>query len=64
MHSWLQQWFDGGTADIARRKRSDVDHFGVFDEAIAEATSRGWHLVEIGDQVVLIRLAGQVNIIC
>lgn len=64
MHSWLAQWFDEGVADVARRGRHWVDHHGVMEEAIEEALERGWHLVEIGDQVIVIRLQGAIGIIC
>lgn len=64
MHSWLKQWFEDGAADVARRQRSDVDRMGVMEEAIDEAQSRGWHLVEVGAQVVLLRIPGTMTIIC
>ena len=49
---------------IVRRAARDVDREIGRDSFISEVRKRGYHLVEIGGQYVVICSAGQMNVIC
>jgi len=64
---WLLQVFDAQQVDkggIVRRSRSDVEKFASFDELLAAVKSRGFHLVETGDQFVIFCHEGSLQIHC
>jgi hypothetical protein len=71
MSAWLDQWFSGTTeegtfrvGDLGRRARTDVDKYSSIEDAIKKAREQGWHLLEAGGQVVLIRDDGPFQIYC
>ena len=68
MNSWLRQWFDGPwqsrAGGVTRRARRDVDRMASIVEVITEARARGWHVIETGDQVVVLCHDGDVRVHC
>lgn len=49
---WLAKWLDGvrdGSATMSQRARSSIEQNGGLRAAIAAATARGVHLVELTD---------------
>lgn len=57
MSAWIDQIFSAAEATsegVVRRQKSDVDGMGLFQELIREVRRRNFHLLEIGDQYVII----------
>ncbi|MBK9274889.1 MAG: hypothetical protein IPM49_10155 [Flavobacteriales bacterium] len=57
MSAWIDQIFSAAEANgegVVRRQKSDVDGMGLFQELIREVRRRNFHLLEIGDQYVII----------
>lgn len=57
MSAWIDQIFTAAEAiseGVVRRQKSDVDGKGLFQELILEVRRRDFHLLEIGDQYVVI----------
>lgn len=49
---------------VVRRAARDVDREIGRDTFVGEVRKRGYHLVEIGGQYVVICSAGHMNVIC
>lgn len=67
MNAWIEQWFaanQANTGGVIRRNREDVDKYTSLDEVIAEARQNGWHVIETGDQVVVLCHTGALHIHC
>jgi hypothetical protein len=67
MNEWTQQWFDANqaqTGGVIRRNRKDVDKYASLSEVVREARARGWHVLETGEQVVLLCHEGDMRIYC
>lgn len=67
MNAWLDQWFDAWAADkgdVIRRSISDVEKYASRAELLDECKSRHYHLIETGDQYVVICNAGIIKIHC
>ena len=67
MASWLDQWFQATateTGGIVRRSRADVDRYASLEQVIDTAQSRGWHVIEVGDQVVVLCNEGAIELHC
>jgi hypothetical protein len=68
MHSWLEQWFELSTSarngGVVRRSAWDVQRMGLMSEAIKEARNRGWHIIETGDQLILLCHEGEIRLHC
>lgn len=67
MNAWLQQWFSAQACSkggIIRRNRRDIDRFTSMDAVIREVKKRKWHVVEIGDQVVVLCNDGDMKVHC
>jgi hypothetical protein len=67
MNGWMETWFTSWTASnggVVRRARQDVDKFAQFEWVIEEARNRGWHVIETGDQVVLLCNEGDIRVHC
>lgn len=65
MNAWLQQWFSAQACSkggIIRRSRRDIDKFTSMGEVIREVEKRKWHVVEIGDQVVVLCNEGDMRV--
>ena len=66
-NTWLAQWFAADQANlggIIRRNRDWVEKFSSIDEVRREAQQRGWHMIETGDQIVLLCHQGELIIHC
>jgi phage baseplate assembly protein gpV len=66
-NAWMDTWFSSQTArngGIVRRARRDVDRFANMDWVIEEARQRRWHVIETGDQVVLLCHEGDLRMHC
>ena len=52
------------TGGVVRRKIRDVHREIGRDALIAEVKARGFHLLECGDQYVIICNSGQLRVVC
>jgi hypothetical protein len=68
MSAWIDQIFDADQAKnngVVRRARSSVDKDGGGIAALrAEVVARGFHLVETGDQCVILCHPGELKVHC
>lgn len=64
MGAWVDQMFQAAAANggVVRRARADVDKYASLAEVIAEAKTKGFHVIETGGQVVVLCHAGQMVI--
>ena len=66
MSAWIEQIFQAGQAgegNIVRRSRADVEKYASVEELVEAVTSRGFHLIEIGTQLVVICNRGAVQLL-
>lgn len=67
-NTWLEQWFDKTDAakngKVIRRSAHDVDQYSSIEEVVEEARSRSWHVIETGDQVVVLCNSGELRVHC
>lgn len=67
-NAWILQIFDSRQArdeGVARRATRDVEQQGGgIGELIAEAQGRGFHVIETGDQMVVLCHAGVLKLHC
>jgi hypothetical protein len=66
MSAWLKQLFSAGQVakgNIVRRKKSDVERYASMADLKAEVKKRDFHLIETGDQVIVICNKGHVKIV-
>lgn len=47
-----------------RRATRDVETFATLQEVISEAQARGFHVIETGDQMVILCHPGEIIIHC
>jgi phage baseplate assembly protein gpV len=65
--AWVTQWFgaraaqDGG---VVRRRIDYVEQYASLGEVEREARARGWHVVVIGEQVIVLCNEGDMQVIC
>ena len=67
MGAWVNQIFKAGQANkggVVRRERYYVDQYASMVELITECRKRGFHLIETGDQVVILCNEGAIQIHC
>lgn len=65
--AWITQLFKARAAQnggVIRRKRKSVEQFASVKDLKAAVKRRGFHLVQIGDQLVVLCNKGQVKLIC
>ena len=64
MGAWVDQIFQASAANggVVRRARADVDKYASLAEVITEAKAKGFHVIETGDQVVVLCHAGHLVI--
>lgn len=66
-YAWVEQWFgsdaakDGG---VIRRQRRHVEKHASLDMVEKECRKRSWHLLLVGDQVVVICGRGSIELLC
>ncbi|EIE49767.1 hypothetical protein C357_17103 [Citreicella sp. 357] len=65
--AWRAQLFSAkavGAGGVLRRKKSDVHRELGYEALLAEVRARGFHLLECGDQYVIICNPGQMRVHC
>lgn len=65
-HQWIEQIFDAQAArngGIVRRKRASVAQFASSDALEAAVRKRGFHMIETGDQYVIICNTGHFRMV-
>lgn len=65
--AWINQIFQAGQAsqgNIVRRAKADVVMYASMAELIAEVKALGFHMIEVGDQVIVICNSGTFKLIC
>jgi hypothetical protein len=66
MNSWLNQLFSAGQTaqgNIVRRKKSSVAKYSSMQQLENEVRRRDFHMVETGDQVIVICNSGHLQIL-
>ncbi|KNG93469.1 hypothetical protein ATO11_09570 [Pseudaestuariivita atlantica] len=66
-HGFTRQLFGAKAAQkggVVRRSKRDVHREVGLDHLMREVTRRGFHLVESGDQYVIICHPGHIRILC
>lgn len=64
---WLRQIFEAHeaqTGGVVRRHRNDVQRFSSLDEVVAEARRHRFHVIESGDQVIVLCHEGGITVHC
>ena len=66
MSAWIDQIFGAQAANggVVRRSIADVNKYASLAEVIAEAQAKGFHVIETGDQVVVLCHPGQLVVHC
>ncbi|WP_159042098.1 hypothetical protein VM636_15155 [Streptomyces sp. SCSIO 75703] len=67
MGAWVDQIFRAAQASqggVVRRSIYDVERFGALEEIIKIARERHFHVLETGDQVVILCNEGELRIHC
>jgi phage baseplate assembly protein gpV len=65
--AWVKQWFSAKAAQeggMVRRRIDLVEQYTSIDEIEQEARSRGWHVLIIGEQVVVLCHEGDMQVVC
>lgn len=66
MSQWIEQMFRAQIAKnegIVRRKKVSVDKYASRDELVAAVKKRHFHLVETGDQYIIVCNKGDIKIV-
>jgi hypothetical protein len=67
MSAWVDQIFEAAQANrggVVRRSIYDIERFASLDEIIGIARDRHFHVIETGDQVVILCNEGELKIHC
>jgi len=67
MNNWLEQIFRAGQVEkggVVRRARGDVERCASLEELVEVARERRFHVLETGDQVVVLCHEGNLTIHC
>jgi phage baseplate assembly protein gpV len=68
MNKWTREWFAANAANnggVVRRNRKDVEKYSDgLVVVIDEARKRKWHVIETGEQIVLLCHEGELAIHC
>ena len=65
--TWLERIFEANSAQnggVVRRSVADVNRFSSEAKLKEEATNRGFHLIQTGDQFVILCHPGKFKVIC
>lgn len=63
--AWINQIFDAKITQkygLARRNKSDVEKYASSESLKTSVKARGWHLIETGDQYVILCNPGSIII--
>lgn len=66
MSAWIDQIFNAQQANsgnVVRRSVDDVNKYASMQELMEEVKKRDYHLVECGDQVIIICNPGNIRIV-
>ncbi len=66
MSAWINQIFKAGQVskgNLVRRQKKDVRRLASMADLEREVRRRGFHLIETGDQVVVICNAGDFRVV-
>lgn len=66
MSKWIDQIFEAKiatTQGVVRRKKSTVQKYASIKELTDEVRRRGFHLVETGDQYIVVCNSGNIRIV-
>ena len=66
MSQWIENIFTAKIATeegVVRRKKTSVERYATREELIAEVRKRKFHLIETGDQYVIVCNTGAVKIV-
>ena len=66
MSAWINQIFKAGQVskgNLVRRQKKDVRRFASMAELETEVERRGFHMIETGDQVVVICNSGTFRLV-
>lgn len=64
---WIKQMFDAQQVErggVIRRSRADVEKYASLRSVIRVAKERGFHVIETGDQIVVLCHEGGMVIHC
>ena len=67
MSAWVDQIFQADqvhTGGVVRRSVYDVQRFDVLDEIVQRARANNWHVIETGDQIVILCHDGDLRLYC
>ncbi len=67
MSAWVDQIFDAqqaATGGVVRRSTSDVTRFRALPEIVRRSRTQGFHVIETGDQIVILCNRGELIIHC
>lgn len=65
--AWVRQIFTAQqvqSGGVVRRNIWDVERYASIEEVVEEARARGFHVVETGDQLVILCHTGALHIHC
>ncbi len=66
MSAWIDQIFQAGQVakgNIVRRQKSSVNRYASMGELKEEVKARGFHMIETGDQVIIVCNPGNIRIV-
>jgi len=66
-NQWILDIFKAQEAQsggVVRRSVADVANSGLKQDLIDEVKSRGFHLIETGDQYVILCHSGEIKLYC
>jgi hypothetical protein len=66
MSQWIEKIFSAKIATeegVVRRKKTSVERYATLDDLIAAVKKRKFHLIETGDQYVIVCNTGAVKIV-
>jgi hypothetical protein len=67
MRPWIRKMFASkivAKKGLVRRKKSHIDKCNVFDDLLNEVKKKRFHLIETGDQYIIICNAGRFKVHC
>lgn len=66
MSAWIDQVFKAGAVakgNVVSRKKTNVDKYASMKELTKEVKKKKFHLIETGDQIIVICNKGDVKIV-
>jgi hypothetical protein len=67
MSAWIDQIFDRkqvAQGNAVRRALRDVQKYASLDQLIEEVKARDFHLVQVGEQVIVLCNKGDITLLC